>query len=132
MGFQSGFGFISVRVRNACGWSDPTFISVNIMDCGMGIQQSSIKLYPNPASSSVTLSVDDKKINLQKTGNTTLSQVSINEVKIFDAFGILKLYRKFDKQQTATLNVSVLPKGIYVVEVNTGGGLQYLQLVIQK
>jgi hypothetical protein len=102
------------------------------MDCGMGMQQSSIKLYPNPASSSVTLSVDDKKINLQKTGNTTLSQVSINEVKIFDAFGILKLYRKFDKQQTATLNVSVLPKGIYVVEVNTGGGLQYLQLVIQK
>lgn len=128
IGFQSGFGFISVRVRNACGWSNPTLIVVNIMDCGMGMQQNSIMLYPNPASNSVTLFVDSKKISQQKTG----TPASINEVKIYDAFGAVKLYRKFDKQQTATLNISELPKGLYVVEVNTGSKKEYQQLVIQK
>jgi Secretion system C-terminal sorting domain len=132
LGFQPGFGFISVRVRNACGWSNPTFIVVYVNDCsGMGMQQKSIKLFPNPVSSSVTLSVDNRK-TIQLKGKEKLPAASINEVKVYDNSGSVKLYRKFIKQPTATLDVSRLPKGIYTVEVNTGSGVEYQQLIIQR
>ncbi len=133
LGFQPGNGFVSVRVRNACGWSNPTFIVVNVTDCsGMTVQQKSIKLFPNPATSSVTLSVDKAKLSQPDKGKESLPAASINEVKIYDNFGSVKLYRKFTKQPTATLDISGLPKGVYVVEVNTGNGLEHQPLLIQK
>lgn len=133
LGFQPSSGFISVRVRNACGWSNPTFIVVKVTDCSMTMQQKSIKLFPNPASSSVTLSVDNLKQNQPNAkGKENVPAASINEVKIYDNFGSVKLYRKFTKQQTATLDVSRLQKGVYMVEVNTDTGVEYKQLIIQK
>lgn len=134
IGFQPSSGFISVRVRNACGWSNPTFIIVHVTDCsGMRMQQKSIKLFPNPATTSVTLSVDNSKQSQPNTkGKETVPAASINEVKVYDNFGSVKLYRKFIKQPTATLDVSRLPKGIYMVEVNTGSGVEYQQLIIQR
>lgn len=134
LGFQPGSGFISVRVRNACGWSNPTLIVVNVKDCSsMTMQQTSIKLFPNPATSSVTLSVDNQKdVQSKAKEKENLLVASINEVKIYDNFGSMKLYRKFAKQQTAALDISSLPNGVYVVEVATGSGLEYQQLMIQK
>lgn len=134
LGFQPGSGLISVRVRNACGWSNPTFIVVYVNDCsGMRTQQKSIKLFPNPAINSVTLAVDKSKLSqLDTKGKENLPLASINDVLIYDNFGTLKLYRKYTNQQSATLDLSRLPKGIYMVEVNTGSGVEYQQLIIQK
>ncbi|NTS42504.1 pre-peptidase C-terminal domain-containing protein [Flavisolibacter sp. BT320] len=134
LGFQPGSGFISVRVRNACGWSNPTFIVANIADCSsMTIQQKSINLFPNPASSSVTLSVNGQTSLHSKTkGEQHSDDVSINEVKIYDSFSNVKLYRKYNRQHSATIDVSTLPKGVYIVEINTGSRLEYQQLMTQK
>lgn len=134
LGYQPGFGFISVRVRNECGWSNPTFISVNVTDCNsMTMQQKSIKMYPNPATSSVTLSVDNEKdAQSTGTGNEVVTPATINEVKVYDNFGKIKLYRKYTKQQTAKLDISGLTKGIYLVEINTGSRIEHQQLMIIK
>lgn len=132
LGFQPGNGFVSVRVRNACGWSNPTLIVVYVNDCsGMRTQQKSVKLFPNPATNSVTLSVD-KQMTIQPKGKENVPVASINEVKVYDNFGSVKIYRKFTKQPTATLDVSRLSKGIYMLEVNTGSGVEHHQLIIQR
>lgn len=134
IGFEPSSGFISVRVRNACGWSNPTFIVVSITECGsITMQQSSIKLFPNPATSSVTISVDNTRqnqLNIERKDNAQL--VTINDVKVYDNFGRVRFYKKFIRQQTATLNIAGLPTGIYMVEVNTGNRLAYQPLIIQR
>jgi hypothetical protein len=53
-------------------------------------------------------------------------------VRIYDNFGKIQLYQKYDKQQIATINIANLKTGIYVVEVNTGNRQEYQQLIIQK
>jgi hypothetical protein len=60
------------------------------------------------------------------------AETSINEVRIYDNFGKIQLYQKYDKQQIATINIANLKTGIYVVEVNTGNRQEYQQLIIQK
>lgn len=134
IGFQPGSGYISVSVRNACGWSTSNLIVVYITDCSsMAMQEKSIKLFPNPASSSITISVDNQKnAKSTTTDKENFAAASINDVKIYDNFGSVKLYRKFSGQQTASLDVSMLTKGVYMVEVNTGSKVEYQQLIIQR
>lgn len=134
IGFQPGSGYISVSVRNACGWSTSNLIVVYITDCSsMAVQEKSIKLFPNPASSSIMISVDaEKNAELKTIDKENLAAISINEVRIYDNFGSVKLYRKFSGQQTASLDVSMLTKGLYMVEVNTGSRVEYQQLIIQR
>jgi hypothetical protein len=130
LGFLPSSGFISVRVRNACGWSSRTLITVQVNDCsGKAMKQKTIRLFPNPAAGSVTLSAEEPRSTTEKAH---LPAASINDVKIYDSFGNIKLYRKFTKQQTVTLDVSGLPKGVYVLEVDTGNAQEHQPLVISR
>jgi subtilisin family serine protease len=131
--FLPGSGFISVRARNACGFSIRTLFVIQVLDCNtITAQQNSFKLYPNPASGSVTISIDKKNNAISNAKGDQNPTVLINEVKIYDNFGMLKFYRKYNKQQTATMDISGLEKGVYTVVVNTGNGVERQKLLIQK
>lgn len=132
--FLPGSGFISVRARNACGFSSRTLFVIQVLDCNrLTTQRKSVELYPNPASNSVTISVSNQNNARSKViGEQSPETALINEVKIYDSYGMLKIYRKYNNQQTATMNVSSLQKGVYLVEVKTGNGIEYKKLIIQK
>lgn len=125
LGYSAGFGIVSVRVRNACGWSNLSLFSVNITDCMMKTPYQ-IKLSPNPAASIVTLMVNTRE------ENKNLPEATINEVRIYDSFGNLKINKKFAKLQSATIQVEGLKTGVYIMEINTGNGIEHQQLIIQK
>lgn len=131
-GTQPGSGLISVKVQNACGWSVPNLIVVNVTDCSM-MKQNAIKMYPNPAASSVTLSVNKLGSAHPKTeADQKLPQAAINEVRIYDNFGVLKIYKKYNKQETVIIDVAGLNTGVYIVEIDFGNGVEHQQLIIKK
>ena len=132
IGFTTGFGVVSARVSNVCGWSNPTMYVIRINDCDMMTANEEIKLYPNPASNSVTLSVDNQyaaKAANGVNGNTT---ASINDVRIYDQSGTTVFSGKYNSQSSVTINVAGIGKGVYTVEVNTGLNKVSKTLIIQR
>lgn len=131
LGFQPSSGFISVRFRNACGWSKPTFITVNITECNKFYRkQKLIRVFPNPATNNITLSVANQKTEKPVKNNDFL--IGIKEVEIYDYAGRLKYYRKYPKHQSVNIDVSSLQEGIYLMKINTGNEIESQQLIIQN
>lgn len=72
-------------------------------------------IYPNPANTEVTV--------FSKGGN-------VKAIKIFDATGRL-VYTEVLNVTTATVNISSLSKGMYVISVNTENGENVEKLIIE-
>jgi len=67
-------------------------------------------LPPNPATSEVTISVMENTSGGQ-------NDKSITSVNIYDQQGIMRKQRKFGKTKSASVSISDLPDGMYVVEI---------------
>jgi photosystem II stability/assembly factor-like uncharacterized protein len=100
----------------------PTFQSVTIMQgSNTGIEnlsQKTFQIYPNPANSEVII------INKKNLQEETL-------ITIFNMIGELKIHDKFQYQNLFAIDVSSLPKGTYLLKIQSAAEQETNKLVIQ-
>lgn len=132
IGFTPTSGLITVRARNACGWSAFNLILVFINDCWHTSNHSLVKLYPNPASNSITIAVGNQNEYSKLKGYNKKTTANITAVKIYDSEGTVRLFQKYNQKQKVLIDVSSLENGLFVVEVYTGDGVEYQKLVVQR
>ena len=122
-----GYVYVSVRARNACGWSDwiPS-IPYTTETC----RGYSIYIYPNPATSYAI-------IDLSQNSSTTISTQGVSkntggnvtQIQLWSASALLKSYQTTER--TYQISVEDLPKGIYFVVV-IKDGKRYSQKLIKN
>lgn len=88
---------------------DSTGISTVVTD------NSSLDVYPNPATSLITLTAD----------------VPMHYVTIFDIDGREVYAAAATGTETLSIDVSRLPKGVYTIQVNTASGIRSNRIVIK-
>ncbi|MDP2194219.1 MAG: T9SS type A sorting domain-containing protein, partial [Alphaproteobacteria bacterium] len=80
--------------------------------------ESTITIYPNPATNKISIATNN---NLQ--GETTIC--------IFNMNGALLQQKIFQSQNLIELDVSTLPKGFYLVKIQSNKGIETKKLVVQ-
>ncbi len=120
---SDSFNFL---VENAEGGWIPTqrfIIKVDpdaAVDTDEPVQQNGLLLYPNPASSSLTMALMQAV-----SGEATLN--------IFNAQGQLVMRRQYDAfSQNTTVEVSNLVNGVYVATLQTANGVYSRKVMIQR
>lgn len=113
-----------ITITNGCG-SDTKDYQFVPLDCGLMFRVS-----PNPASNNIQLSAVDQQS--RTTSKTLTGNRSITLVNIFDLQGNLKKQLRFNQVRQANIDVSNLPRGLYVIEISNGKDKERQQLSIQK
>lgn len=91
--------------------------TISIINSRSDIQHSTLSLYPNPATSTLTI---------QSTGNDDASV----EVEVTDAMGKMIMNETKDKQgDKLMLNVSMLQAGVYVIKYTEAGHTTMMKFV---
>lgn len=115
--------FIQVEAVNTCGTSIKAGRGVSVR-CSTG---GAFSLAPNPASSNLTISVNK---SVDKTNTQTSTE--IQEVRITDKLGNLKIINKYSKgTKLVNINIASLKSDMYVVQIFNGNNWDSQQLVIQ-
>jgi len=94
-------------LSNDCGkdtvkWGVPTSIN------SVSQSNSPIKLYPNPANTSITISADNN--------------VEFKDIVILNSVGAVVYKENADAYKTKNIDISTLPAGAYIMKVNTSDG----------
>lgn len=125
-GDGSEFDSFNFLVENAEGGWIPTqrfIIKVDpdaAVDTDEPVQQNGLLLYPNPASSSLTMALMQAV-----SGEATLN--------IFNAQGQLVIRRQYDAfSQNTTVEVADLANGVYVATLQTENGVYSRKVMIQR
>ena len=109
---------VSVKVGNTCGWG-PYLMRSGYVNPPPG--SSVFIVYPNPATTEVTVSVADNATAEVSAASAT-ENVEINALEIIDMYGNHLKTEKYGKGQlSARVNVSGFIKGTYWLVVNKGG-----------
>lgn len=98
-------GNVSVAATNACGLSAYKSKAVTVNNCAVGIEEnenSLFNIYPNPANSTLNISVDNKLVN--------------NTLKIFDVLGNQVLTTRINSNINS-IDISNFAKGMYFVKI---------------
>jgi PKD repeat protein len=99
-------GNVSVAASNVCGVSAFKSKAITVNPCGaVGIDElenSVLSIYPNPASTTLNISVDNKLLN--------------SSVNVIDVLGNI-VYTSSIKSNIETINISNLSKGMYFVKI---------------
>ena len=77
-----------------------------------------IAVYPNPANDNITISNE---------GEITKESI----VSIFDIEGRRIMQKKFKNQNMFEIDVNMLPKGVFLIKIQTEKGIESKKLVIQ-
>lgn len=102
---------VNVRVGNACGWS-PWLWRTGYVDGGVG---PAYIVSPNPANSNITVSKDEN----YKSNQTITQPEPIKSIRLFDKMGLPVMIQNYSgKDNSVTINVSYLSKGIYIIKIN--------------
>ena len=93
-----------------------------------------VKLFPNPASSNVLISLSDNNISTtQQKGIQQIVFKQITQVKITDKLGNIKNVVNFSKgNRTINLNVSNLPPDVYYFEISDGINKAKISIIIKR
>ncbi|MGB3342654.1 MAG: T9SS type A sorting domain-containing protein [Aequorivita sp.] len=92
-------------------------ISENILAKGQVEFSSEVKVFPNPASDLVTVSIKDKMEN--------------PEIKMYDIMGKLVKQEQFESGNNLQFSVSNLSKGIYYLQISSNGKEMSKKLIIK-
>ncbi len=102
---------VNVRVGNVCGWS-PWLWRTGYVDSGVG---PAYIVSPNPANSNITVSKDEN----YKSNQTITQPEPIKSIRLFDKMGLPVMIQNYSgKDNSVTVNVSSLSKGIYIIKIN--------------
>jgi len=93
------YGRIMVLNGTTRYYSDPFRFKLSITGVDSSVDNSSLVIYPNPATNNLTINSVDK----------------VDKVEIYDSFGKLSMISNQTK-----VNISKLEKGIYLIRVYTG------------
>ncbi len=111
-----------VRVKNACGWSDWFENYLAVDDCSNGGGQNRYSVFPNPSKDIINIELTDKT-NMPNTKSEITGE-------LFDIMGQSK--RKVQiKNNTASLPVAGLAKGIYVLNITIDGKVEGHQVIVE-
>lgn len=100
---QAGTYHATLYVENSAGsgfYTMPITVEgcAGVLDHGLGY-----KIYPNPATSQLTVEVD--------------AEVAIEEIALVDAMGRMVLHQALENQGKNTIDISALPSGMYVIQL---------------
>ncbi len=115
---------VSVKAKNACGWSDWVELPFEITELPLSWRQSQpiYTIYPNPSSDFVNIKLRDHNLKPKTT-----SQI---KAELYDLMGHKKAKVEI-VNNTATINVAGLPKGIYVLNINIDGQIEGHQVLVE-
>jgi hypothetical protein len=113
----TGGGGIKLNYTDLCGTAKQDGVTIWSSCYGY-------RVGPNPARSSITVSVDASNVAARGAG--------FSEVNIYDNDGNLKKRVKFNKVERATISVSDLPLGVYVIEIVNDYGKESQKIQILK
>ena len=91
-------------------------IPVGVEESSIFSHQSSVKVYPNPASNTISLA--------------SPPGIEIISIEIIDIQGKVVMHQKVTNHNHI-FNVSHFPKGIYFIQIHTSKGLEVKKLIIQ-
>src|SRR6218665_1078919 len=113
-----------VTITNACGPASADYKFVGV-DCGFAFRVS-----PNPASNILQVSLGNS--STEGTRQMLAKDRSISIVQVFDLQGNLKKLFRFNHVKHASLDMSQLPRGMYLIEVGNGQYKERQQIFIQR
>ena len=103
----------TVRITNSCGTATANYRFKCITTTSCGITPLRVILSPNPASSNLLVSLDDK--------NDKGAQKTLQQVRIIDKMGNIKQTLNYAGGiKKASLNISLLKPDIYTIQVFDG------------
>lgn len=120
------------RVKNACGWSEWNYFSLGVISCDEGV--SILRVSPNPATSSVTINLQE---NTETEGIQSYSMLSRSnvtnsvsyQIQLWNSFGLVKSVTT--DQSEYQLDLSDVAPGFYYVHVIKDGQTYRQQLVVK-
>lgn len=118
----SGTAQVKIRYKNECGWSDWTQ-PVMLSSC------SPYVIYPSPAAKTITIAT-----NSNASGKVALvaSNALIQAINIIDESGKILIKKRYPSQtDNATINISKLVAGTYIVNIFNGNQWTALKFVKQ-
>jgi hypothetical protein len=100
---QAGTYHATLYVENSAGsgfYTMPITVEgcAGVLDHGLGY-----KIYPNPATTQLTIEVD--------------AEAAIEEIALIDAMGRVFLRQSLENQGSTTLDISAFPSGMYVIQL---------------
>lgn len=123
----NGLGY-RVRVKNSCGWSNWFENYLDIINCdnnrvaNVSHNNTLFKTYPNPANNFIKIELKD--IKQKPTEN------SIINAELYNLMGEFKK-NVLINNNVATLDVTGLQKGIYILKITVDGKIESHQVAIQ-
>lgn len=134
------FGIVSVRTRDDCGWSAPTFLVINLIDCSGGGGFGNFRMAQNPVNNGnltvvETQNVDTETTSLRSTNTNHGSTVSEENVtlELFDFTGNLLNTNSRQRNtidRTYNLDVSRYEDGHYFIKITCGDIVEIYQIII--
>jgi len=105
---------IECKTSNTCGTS--TF-SNSITITGEYKWGHNYSIYPNPANSEITIS----QIEIKELYSNEVKPIFIKSIEIVDKFGVTLFVKRIESgTKEASINISNLPNGIYLIKINEG------------
>lgn len=126
----SGVSYTTLRARmsNSCGWSDWRYLNYSYPvtnpneDLRMAQTLNYYKVYPNPTDNFITISLVDESLK-----PITTSKII---VELYDIMGQPRKKAQI-KNNTTTITVGGLPKGVYVLNIIIDGKTEGHQIIIE-
>jgi len=107
-----GQGILTARTGVECD----SVYSIAVNATGYDVKEHEVQhinVFPIPARSQITV-----------------EGLQISQIRLINSFGQTVLNHKYDSVDSATLDISLLPKGIYVLKVNTKDGANVCRSVV--
>jgi len=127
----SSSGLVGVGVNNTCGPSGSYATKYVTVSGSCPLSLSSLSLYPNPASSELTVSFIDADTTTDITTTSNQEFESTYEVKIYDQYQEL-IYATQTDRQKFTISTSNFPNGAYILNILNLEGIIQRKIFINK
>lgn len=131
--------YFTLNVYNECGMAEKN-IPITMPASCMGYYDSYFSLSPNPATTSVALTINDIQDTNRSTSASLQSKPSASKlktasdnytIKVTNSFG-LQVYAARKSGKAFSIPVNNLRNGIYIVEVTNGNESYRKQLIIRR
>ncbi len=123
----NGYYQVGVRVANTCDAGGSPAIKNTFLSGCSGFHYI---VSPNPATSTVNASVAQN--SSASDDSKPSSQLSISEINIYDQTGNLKIHKTYSNIKNASIDVSSLSTGIYLIEIKNDTFKETQKLQILK
>lgn len=145
-----GSGYLSTYNWPCVGYEGAELSVIAVTDCGATVpisggefypvcsgyeMASNVTLYPNPASSEVTIQLEDVQSSGDKIDQNVpgISLASITEVKLIDKTGMTRKLMNYGKGNTSVrILLSEIQTGVYYLDITDGDRHVIKPLIIKK